>query len=248
VAGPPPLIGLTGWRVPWELPCGPYPATIVETAFGDLVGAAGGLPVLLMPPAPVPDLLDRLDGLLVTGGPDVDPEVYGAARDPRTGPPDPERDALEVGLVREAIHRGMPVLAVCRGLQVVNVAHGGTLCQHVGSHAVYDRPGEAVHEVSLLPGTRLAQVLGRVLETDRVGVNSLHHQGIEVLGADLVASARAVDDDVIEAIEHVRAPLLGVQWHPEKQEDLKLADVLFQWLVDEAADRRATSSDTPRGS
>jgi putative glutamine amidotransferase len=244
VAGHPPLIGLTGFGGLWNLDCGRYPVTSVETGYTDLISDAGGLPVILTSrAAAAADLVARIDALLLTGGPDVDPGAYGHRRDPRTGSPDALRDALELALVREAFRSGKPVLAVCRGCQLVNVAFGGTLNQHVDGHAALDRPGDPVHEVSLLEGSLLSQLLG----ADRIGVNSLHHQSVDRLAPELVASARARHDDSVEAIEHPGAPLLAVQWHPEKQQDLKPAHVLFQWLVDQAVTRRADSTHYSKG-
>jgi putative glutamine amidotransferase len=185
------------------------------------VQAAGGL-ALLLPPgklADVPLLLDRLDGLLLSGGADIDPSLYGQAPHPRLGRVVRSRDDFEVALCREALRRDLPTLAICRGQQVLNVATGGTLVQDIPSlitgAADHDPPAERwepVHEVDLLQGSRLRDILGR----ERVEVNSFHHQAVDALGEGLAASARAVPDRVVEGIEDPRRRfVLGVQWHPE---------------------------------
>jgi putative glutamine amidotransferase len=164
------------------------------------VESAGGVPLVLAPgrPGDAPEVLARVDALLLSGGSDVDPALYGAAPHPKLGRVLRERDNFELALAREALARDLPLLGVCRGHQVLNVALGGTLVQDIPS-------------VSLSAGTRLAALLGR----ERVGVNSSHHQAIDVLGTGLRVSALA-DDGLIEAVElESRRFVLGVQWHPE---------------------------------
>jgi len=210
-----PLIGITA---------GPSSAEPERYALRDdyvrAVEQAGGVPVVLAPgPAEnVPEVLARLDGLVLSGGSDVDPGQYGARPHPTVEDVAPERDAFELALVREALRRDLPVLAICRGQQVLNVATGGTLVQDIPSElpgAVdHDPDGERwahAHEVRILPGTRLREILGR----DRVAVNSFHHQAVARLGEGLVASA-ASPDQVIEGVEAPdRRFVVGVQWHPE---------------------------------
>lgn len=184
------------------------------------VEKAGGLPTVLAPgrPEDAPEILDRLAGLLLSGGSDVDPELYGEPRHPRLGPVVRERDDFELALCREALRRDLPMLAVCRGHQVLNVARGGTLLQDIPSDLTgavdHDRDTdrwERAHEVSIVPGTRLHAVLGM----DRIVVNSFHHQAVKDVGDGLVVSARS-DDGVVEAIEaRGRRFAVGVQWHPE---------------------------------
>ena len=194
------------------------------------VAAAGGLPVML----PLEDgnaELDQLcglcDGFLLTGGHDVDPEFYGAERLPACGATSPERDRMEAGLLRRAMAADKPVLGICRGLQFINAALGGTLWQDLPSQhpseiihrqtAPYDAPS---HEVRLLPGSPLEALLGR----ESLGVNSYHHQAIRDLAAPLEAMAMS-PDGLIEAIRHPGQRFLwGVQWHPE-----------FAWRSDPAA-------------
>jgi putative glutamine amidotransferase len=158
--------------------------------------------------------MDGLDGLVLAGGTDIDAALYGAVRHPETGDPDCDRDRAEVALLREALERDLPVLAICRGMQMLNVALGGTLAQHIEGHRC---PGEAVaHGLSIAPGSRLDGILG-------TAVNSRHHQCVERLGDGLVVVGRATDD-VVEALELPgKHFVVGVQWHPEdRMEDWKL--------------------------
>ena len=187
------------------------------------VETAGGLPLVLAPGTPedAPVLLDHLDGLLLTGGADIDPGLYGESRHQSVTRVFPERDALELALCREALGRDMPLFAICRGHQVLNVATGGTLIQDLpsqwkGAASVDHDPDverwSPAHEVRILPGTRLREILGR----DRVAVNSFHHQAVKKAGRSAVVSAYSEGDDVVEAIEVPgRRLALGVQWHPE---------------------------------
>lgn len=218
-----PLIGVstyleTGarWGV-WELE-----AALLPAAYPRLVQRAGGLAAMLPPDAPehAASVVARLDGLVVAGGPDVDPARYGAERDPRTGPPAPARDTWELALVGAALEARVPLLGICRGMQVLNVALGGTLVQHLDGHA------EAVgvfggHAVKPVPGTRYA---GAVPE--EVTVPTYHHQSVDRLGTGLVPSAHAADGTV-EALELPGEHwVLGVQWHPEMGEDLRVMRAL----------------------
>ena len=185
------------------------------------VETAGGLPLVLAPgrPEDAALLLDRLDGLLLTGGADVGPHIYGAEQHPTVVRVLPERDAFELALVRESLSRDLPLLAICRGHQVLNVATGGTLVQDIPSELEstvdHDPEGERwhrAHGVRVLPGTRLRAIL----ERDEVAVNSFHHQAVKDVGQGLVVSARATGDGVIEALERPDSRfVLGVQWHPE---------------------------------
>lgn len=194
-------------------------------AYATAVQAAGAVALLLPPDealaaAPGP-LLDRIDGLMLAGGADVDPDTYGAARHAETAGTWPERDRFEVGVVRRALERGIPVLGICRGMQMLNVALGGTLAQHLPElvgHAEHRRtPGTyGDHEVRLEPGSLAARAAG----AERLTVKSHHHQGIDGLGDDLVTTGWSADDGVVEAIELPGHPFaLGVLWHPE--EDLR---------------------------
>lgn len=197
------------------------------------VRRAGAVPVIL----PVIDtddrdeldsVLDAVDAVIVTGGCDVEPARYGATLAPETGPLDPRRDDTEIALCRALVERDQPTLCVCRGIQVLNVALGGTLVQHVPEHSRDERYNDTVHDVTLDPESRIAKALGR----SSLGVNTLHHQIIERLGE----RARAVgwaDDGTVEAIEVEGAPhVLAVQWHPEmlrhRPEHLALFRQLFE--------------------
>jgi putative glutamine amidotransferase len=212
----------------------------VEMALGmsylRAVERAGGLPVVL-PPLEldrISPLLDRLSGVLLSGGPDLDPAAYGSAAHPELGPTEPQLDLFEVQLAREADARGLPILGICRGAQALNIARGGTLHQHLpeitdGSVAHrQSEPGhEATHEVRIAPQSELAAVLG----CRRAAVNSFHHQAVDRLGSDLQAVAWA-EDGVIEGVEQRGGPLLlGVQWHAETLIDDPAQLALFRCLV-----------------
>jgi putative glutamine amidotransferase len=169
---------------------------------------------LLSAPA---DGLAHLDGLVLSGGIDLNPKLYGEERRPEADEPNDARDALEMDLLRLAMEQNMAVLAICRGMQLVNVALGGSLHQHIPSIATHQRYDLAkqipVHSVSVETGTLLAQILGN----GEVAVNSRHHQAVAKLGAGLRVSARA-EDGLIEGVEHIHHRfLVGVQWHPEDQ-------------------------------
>ena len=194
------------------------------------IEAGGGLPVVLAPddPALAELLLDRLDGLCLAGGPDLDPLTYGhAERHERLGPTDPAVDAAELALARAADERRMPVLGVCRGAQALNVARGGTLRQHVDDHRQTTSATEAHHAVTVAPGSFLAAICG----DGTLDVNSFHHQAAERLGAGLRAVATA-PDGTIEAIEDPARPFwLGVQWHAEGMVERPEQLALFAGLV-----------------
>jgi putative glutamine amidotransferase len=187
----------------------------------------------------VDDVLDRVDAVVLTGGTDVEPSRYAAARAPETHDPDRERDAFEIALVRAAVDRGLPVLAVCRGNQVVNVALGGELVQHVPTHQGYSHPTVGFHDVDVVAGSQLASVLG----AGSHAVNSLHHQTVGRTAPSLRAVAHTADGSV-EATEHAEQPLITVQWHPERQLDNGYWSRLASWLVHEAG---TFSARTPEG-
>jgi putative glutamine amidotransferase len=218
--------------------------TGVNAAYVRSLVAAGGVPLLLSPlmgPSYAARALDAADGLLLTGGEDMDPAWYGAARSPRCHEPSRERDLFELALFAAARQRGMPILGICRGIQLVNVALGGTLYQDLPS----ERPGavdhnpkaertDRSHPVRLLPGSRAAAALGGELVT----VNSFHHQAVRELAPGLIASGWT-DDELVEAAETAEGEswLLAVQWHPEEMyADARAPERgLFRALVERAA-------------
>ena len=211
-------------------------AALIPFAYVRAVEQAGGRP-LLVPPAEdaVEETLDALDGLIVSGGNDVDPSAYGAPPHPETGGTRPERDRAELALLEAALARDMPVLAVCRGSQLLNVARGGDLVQHLPEVVGHERHREtlgvfAEHGVEVAPGTRLRSLVG-----DRAPVKSHHHQGFGRVGEGLRETAWA-DDGTLEAVEDPEQRFaLGVLWHPEEDED----GPLFAGLVAEARAYRA---------
>jgi putative glutamine amidotransferase len=202
---------------------------VANVAYSKAVLKAGGLPVLLPmgEPTDASLFLDRIDGLVVTGGDDVNPGMYGATMDPRTTPADPERDEFEIALVEAALHDDRPMLCVCRGVQVLNVALGGTLHQHHDEHFELERYNLDVHGVRVDAGTMLAKVLGA---TD-VGVNSLHHQALAEIAPRLRVVAHS-DDGLPEGVEVTGCTFaLGVQWHPELLRHRPEHLALFEALV-----------------
>jgi gamma-glutamyl-gamma-aminobutyrate hydrolase PuuD len=183
---------------------------------------AGLEPVPIRPDSSVP--AQDLDGLLLTGGSDIDPARYGQERDRHTGEPDPDRDELEFNLLRDALEIDLPVLAICRGMQLFNIFHGGTLMQHlvaVERHDVRSKPvHEEVHSVRICPRTTAALIFG----AGEHGVNSRHHQGVDRIGEGLFVSGIS-DDALVEAIERPdRRFAVAVQWHPEDRIDHSAAD------------------------
>lgn len=223
-----PRIGITTFR---GRDSSDRPTVAVGQAYVDAVHAAGGFPVLLpiLDPGAAPDGLAGLDGLVLSGGGDVDPTRYGQAPAPEVAGVDVARDAWELALVAAAPPT-LPVLAICRGMQVLNVARGGTLVQHVPGHSERSRKLEVVHDVEIVPDTRLALVTG----AQRLGVNTLHHQAVDALGTGLRVAAHA-PDGTVEAVEAADgSPVLGVQWHPELLQDRRRQELLFRWVVDAA--------------
>jgi putative glutamine amidotransferase len=195
---------------------------------------------------PLPAALDHCDGLLLTGGVDVDPAEYGDAERHPTTEVDPVRDAYELALAREALKRDLPLFAICRGVQVLNVAAGGTLIQDLPSqpgttlpHAVDTTPHTLAHRVYVAPGTRLSNLLADRLDArGEIDVNSRHHQAVKTTARDFVVSATS-EDGVIEAIEHASATFcVGVQWHPENFWQTGDFAALFAALVSAANEYR----------
>jgi putative glutamine amidotransferase len=204
-----------------------YVAAVVE---------AGGIPLLIapLPPTFAPGVVDGIDGLLLTGGGDVEPARYGATPEPEIENVDPERDASELAVVAAAVSRHLPVLGICRGAQLLNVAFGGTLHQHLASegrvtHQERERRSDLIHDVTAEAGSLLASLAG----VEPFKVNSIHHQAANALGRQLRATA-AAEDGVVEALESDDGSVLAVQWHPECIPDHPVTQALFDWLVERA--------------
>lgn len=231
-----PLVGITTYVTPARWSYWDLEAALVPVVYVRAVERAGGRP-LLVPPSQegVQETLDALDGLIFSGGSDLDPELYGQEHHPETFGVVAARDRAELALLEAALARDMPLLAICRGSQVLNVARGGDLVQHlpevVGDEKHKHTPGTfADHAVTLEQGTRLAALLG-----DHVPVKSHHHQGVGRVGEGLRVAAHA-EDGTIEAVEDPSHRfVLGVLWHPEAGEDARL----FEELVRQAREYRA---------
>lgn len=197
------------------------------------VQEAGGLPILLPVDSDPADYVERLDGLVLTGGTDIGPERYGREVEADLFEPEALRDDLELGLMTLAVEHRLPVLGICRGLQITNVHGGGTLHQDVPPHARFEAPpAAAVHSVEFAEGSVLAGIYGGSRE-----VNSLHHQTVDAVAPDYVVTARAPDGGV-EGLEHRSLPIVSVQWHPEMMEG-RSTDPVFAWLVEAAVSSRA---------
>lgn len=220
-------------RVSWGVWEG-YEVTLVPRSYVRAVQRAGGLGIVLPPDeAAVADpdlLLDRVDGLLLAGGADIDPASYGAERHPETVGTWPDRDAFEIALARRALARDMPVLGICRGMQLLNVALGGTLDQHLPEsigHGVHRAVGGSFgeHHVRLAPDSLACAAAGK----EGFVVFSHHHQGVEQVGDGLRVSGWSADDDLVEAIELPdKRFALGVVWHPEEDPDSKVIAALVE--------------------
>jgi putative glutamine amidotransferase len=213
------------------------PVTLLPLSYSRAIHGAGGM-IALLPPDRVaedePDeLLGRIDGLVLGGGADIDPETQGVEAHAETVGWNPDRDRFEIALAGRAVERGIPLLGVCRGMQIINVAFGGSLDQHIPDrlgHEIHRPvPGSwAEHDVRLEPGSLAATAAG----TDHLTVKSHHHQGVDRIAGDLAASAWATDDESVEAIESADGDfVLGVLWHPEEDP----ADQLIPTLIERAA-------------
>ncbi|MEN9621007.1 MAG: hypothetical protein RL499_1200 [Actinomycetota bacterium] len=227
------LIGLSTYMEQTVMGLWDRPAAVLPRVYTDCVIAAGGAVVGLPPQPPHADAIERvldcLDGLILTGGKDVDAALYGERAHPENDAPRPDRDAWEIALVRAAIARDLPLLGICRGLQVLNVALGGTLVQHlpdvIGSNRYsYGNATFADNPVITVPGTRIGGMLGESLT-----VKSYHHQAINHLAPGLTISARG-DDSIIQAVDIDGMSFgVAVQWHPEETpDDLRLFAALIE--------------------
>jgi len=234
-----PTIGITSYWT--EVSIGPWGGLATVTFHGYIEGTrlAGGRP-LVIPADPYlvddpDDVLDLVDGMVFVGGNDVAPEEYGAERHPMTGLRNQRRDAVELSLMRRALDRDIPVLAICRGFQVLNVARGGTLEQHLADR-IDQRPHRlsdseyGIHEIVTVEGSRLRSIVG-----ERMTVHAHHHQGVDRVGEGLQVTATAVPDDVIEGLEDpTRRFCVGVLWHPDADAGGSGAP-LFEALVSSAS-------------
>lgn len=232
---PRPVVGLSAygvqarWGEVWDLP-----AALLPRDYTAAVQRSGAAAVLLPPQPGGAAAVPRLDGLILAGGGDIGPDRYGDPTGPHIGGVDNARDDAEAEMLDAALAAGIPVLGICRGMQVLNVARGGTLHQHlpdVVGTALHRRRNGVFdpHRVRIAPGSSLAGILGRT-EAD---VPSYHHQAVRDLGKDVAACAWAADG-VVEAVEYADAPdVIGVQWHPEMGTDPSL----FDWLTERATTR-----------
>jgi gamma-glutamyl-gamma-aminobutyrate hydrolase PuuD len=226
-----PIIGITSYAQEASWGAWTLPAALLPLSYVRSVEQAGGRP-LLIPPVDdaIEETLSVLDGLVLSGGADIDPRSYGAEPHPETTIVQPERDRAEIALLEAVLERELPVLAICRGMQILNVVHGGDLHQHLpellGHEEHREVPGTfSLHEVRLEPESRIAGLIG-----ERATVHSSHHQGLDAVGEAIRAVGWAPDGS-IEAIEDpAHRFALGVLWHPEEDEDKRL----FEALVEEA--------------
>jgi len=244
-----PVIGLSGRRrYGRDLVGSPpnladQPADVYMSYYAQAIHEAGGFPIHIPfglgdPDRFAAEAIALVDGLLIPGGADISPELYGEAPDPDLETVEPERDRQEMALFDAAAAAGIPVLGICRGVQMMNVYAGGTLAQHLPAHARFDgEPGTPVHKVEFAPDSTAARLFGTVRE-----VNSLHHQSVADVAPGFEATGFA-EDGAVETIEHNSLPWLGVQWHPEMM-DCRSQDPVFSWLVDMTIDMRNRRRET----
>jgi putative glutamine amidotransferase len=232
-----PVIGLTSYLEPAKWGAWDIPAALIPWNYVNKLQAAGASVVILPPDANNHEAISRLDGLVMAGGADIEPARYGAAHQEGTDKPRVERDASELGLYRAAREANLPVFGICRGLQIMAVAHGGSLHQHlpdvVGNTLHRDAPGTFNnHGATFTPGSLIAGLVGAT----EVTVNSSHHQAVNSPG-DLTVTGYA-EDGTIEVCEDPSAEfVLGVQWHPEFSNDEQVSENLFRAFVKACANR-----------
>ena len=231
-----PVVGITTYAQEASWSYWKVPAALIPLDYVDAVQRAGGRPVLIPPCEDgVEETLDVVDAIVFSGGADVDPAAYGADAHPETDAPQARRDAAELALLTAALERDLPTLAICRGFQLLNVARGGDLVQHIPETLGHENHREAPgtfseHPVDVKEGSRLASIVG-----PSTAVTSHHHQAVGRLGDGLVDTAWAKDGTIEGAEDPTRRFAVGVQWHPEAGQD----DALFANLVDEARRYRA---------
>jgi putative glutamine amidotransferase len=236
-----PVIGLTTYAEETRFGLQDTFAAVLPLAYVHAVHSTGGRAVLITPDDPDEDILDRIDGIIFAGGSDVDPALYGEAPHPTTNVK-PERDAAEMLLLRAALARDLPLLGICRGMQLMAVAYGGRLHQHLPDvlghtgHRPTSGPKFGEHPVRFVAGTMCHKILG-----EEVTVNSFHHQGIADPGR-LTVAGWSPEDELIEAAEDPsRTFAIGVQWHPEDTNDFRV----FAALAEAAAERQHQTRRTP---
>ena len=231
-----PLVAVIGRRAA-RVPILRFSATLAAEAICEAVWVAGGEPVVLHGPAgdslaELPSRLKTFDGVLMPGGADIDPRRYGADPDPRSADVVAFQDDFDIGVTRVLVDGDVPTLAICRGMQILNVALGGTLVQHVDE--TNTRHHNAIHPVQVTAGSRLHAIVG----AETIDVSSYHHQAIDRLGVGLAVTAVA-GDGVAEAVEHQHADIVAVQWHPEDCHATSDTDAaLFADLIDRARKRK----------
>ncbi|MAH98142.1 MAG: gamma-glutamyl-gamma-aminobutyrate hydrolase [Euryarchaeota archaeon] len=205
-------------------------AAILPSDYLLKIDEAGGRPLIIPPVGDMTEIMSQIDGLIISGGPDIDPANYSQDPDEQTTDFDRNQDETEIGLIRYALEKDIPILGICRGMQILSVAHGGHLHQHLDTTPGYEKHGgyygnTSNHGVNVVRGSRLEQIMG-----DQIQVNSAHHQGVANPGS-LKVSAIADHDGLIEAVEREdKLFCIGVQWHPERKDH----HVLFSALIEAA--------------
>lgn len=226
-----PLIGISVQRSVEASAFGPRDSALQVMEYAESVVAAGGRPVLLPATEQIHEnLLEGIDGLVLSGGGDLSPEMYGESPEEKTYGVSVIRDRYETALIEDAERRGTPVFAICRGLQLINVLRGGSLHQHIDDHWQTGPSASPMHSVEVDPSSRLRDIVG----TGSLPVNSYHHQAIDRLGRGLTPVAYS--DDLIEAFEDPEHSILGVQWHPEHMSKTSSQNLaLFEDLIQRAS-------------
>jgi putative glutamine amidotransferase len=197
-------------------------ATVIPSTYALAVIDGGGIPVILPPEDDSVDIISAIDGLVISGGPDIDPSMYGADLDPDTLDTYPKQDRREIGLIKASIEADLPVLGICRGMQIMCVAEGGSMHQHLPKTSGHESHGSwngafSDHEVTFEQGTEIQRIMGEC-----VSVNSTHHQGVRDSGG-LKVTGRANHDGLIESVtyEHLKF-FHGLQWHPERMNQYQM--------------------------
>ena len=229
MSSPRPIIGitcpsrLTKWAK-WELD-----AVVIPTTYHKMVDRCGGIPILI-PPGSSVEIIDKIDGLIISGGPDISPEIYGQENGKFTNETYPEQDISEIALIKSAIEKDLPLLCICRGFQLLCAIHDGILYQHLPETNGFEDHGGwdgnvTEHGVNIVEGSRLEKIMG-----NRIIANSTHHQGVKDPGS-LKITALSSHDGLIEAVEIEKLTFcIGVQWHPERIEHVSL----YQAFIDSA--------------